>query len=307
MRFATLDVEGEPAPQGFEPGSFDLVLASNIVHATRDVRETMRRLAALLAPGGSLVLVEATEPLAWLDVTIAMMEGWQRFEDELRTDTPLIATEGWMRVLAETGFAEAVVFPAEGAAEGALGQRVFVARGSSEGTAGAEPAESREPVPVRHAPVPGAFRDRLLAALPAERPRLMLDFVISQVVVVLRLDPARPPSPTHRLMDLGFDSLMAVQLRNRIGKALGLEKALPATLLFDYPTAQAMAGRLLELLVPEQGAASRVAAAQPRERGAAGTAPRGLVDAAAIAGLSDAEIERLLVERQGDLETGGGS
>ena len=311
VRYATLDVERDAAPQGFEPGSFDLVVASNTVHATRDVRATLRRLATLLAPGGRLVLVEATEAHAWLDVTIAMMEGWERFEDDLRVDMPLLDAATWLRVLAECGFRDVAVVPGDETPQAGLGHRVFIARVPGESTASTSAAVA--PTPTEAAPKPAAaarevrppdaFRERLLAALPAERPRLLLEFVIEQVIAVLRLDPERPPSATHRLMDLGFDSLMAVQLRNRIGKALGLERPLPATLLFDYPTAQAMAGRLLEILAPQTPPASEARVA--RSPGAAAGATPVLADPAAIAQLSDSDIARLLVERMGDSDHGG--
>ena len=95
-----------------------------------------------------------------------------------------------------------------------------------------------------------SFRQRVLDTLPADRLDLMRDFVRERVVQVLRLDAAEPPDRNDRLMDLGFDSLMAVQLRNLLGKDLGIERPLRATLMFDYPTINALATHLLDQLVP---------------------------------------------------------
>ncbi len=148
-----------------------------------------------------------------------------------------------------------------------------------------EPEQASEP--TAEGPT---IREQLHAALPGERKELMLAFVLNQVGSVLKLDPADPPSPGHRLMDLGFDSLMAVQLRNRISRALELPRPLPATLLFDYPTADTMAGHLLDVVLPGE----RETRAAPQSA----TVPPTL-DAAAVAALSEADIERLVEERLG--------
>ena len=57
----------------------------------------------------------------------------------------------------------------------------------------------------------------------------------------------------QRLFDLGFDSLMAVELRNRLGAVASVR--LPATVAFTYPTPQTLADHLFSLLEPEAPAA----------------------------------------------------
>jgi hypothetical protein len=130
-----------------------------------------------------------------------------------------------------------------------------------------------------------AFRDHLLDALPADRLDLLRDFVRERVVRVLRLDSSEAPPRNARLMDLGFDSLMAVQLRNQLGMGIGAERPLPATLMFDYPTIDAIAEHLLGRIAP---AAPRAGAAS------AAAAPAPALGRDAIANMSEAQIEALL-------------
>jgi len=124
--------------------------------------------------------------------------------------------------------------------------------------------------------------------LPADRRDLLRDFVRERVIRVLKLDPAQPPAGNDRLMDLGFDSLMAVQLRNQLGAGLALDKPLPATLMFDQPTIDALAGYLLDRVAPPEASAAPQPAAKPMP------APLG---ADAVAAMSDAQIEALLLAR----------
>jgi SAM-dependent methyltransferase len=293
IEFGDFDLDRDVEPQSSFPGTWDLVIASNAVHATRDLRASLLRLRSLLAPGGVLILIESTVHLAWFDITTGLIEGWQHFSDDLRTDNPLISAPRWVQALRDADFADAGAWPLPGSAAAALGQHVIAARApGSAADRGEIPATSDTPAPDPRAAHPVAtveqstgFRSRLTDALPADRLDLLRDFVRERVVRILRLDPADPPARNARLMDLGFDSLMAVQLRNQLGTGLGLERPLPATLMFDYPTIDSLAENLLRRVMPKV-----------RDAGASAAAPIAVpaLGRDAIATMTEAEIEALL-------------
>jgi acyl carrier protein len=87
-----------------------------------------------------------------------------------------------------------------------------------------------------------SLKERLHAQAPAERARSLVEFVCGHAAQVLGLGSASALSPQRPLEELGLDSLMAIELRNRIATATGLR--LPATLLFDHPTPVALASEL---------------------------------------------------------------
>ncbi|MGW0608877.1 SDR family NAD(P)-dependent oxidoreductase, partial [Streptomyces sp. NPDC002640] len=110
--------------------------------------------------------------------------------------------------------------------------------------------------PVRRAAAGGARADRTslrerLSGLPAdERRRLLLGLVRDQVAAVLGHSSPDALDLDRSFRESGFDSLTAVELRNRVNTATGLR--LPATLVFDHPTPAALAEQLHSLLAPEE-------------------------------------------------------
>ncbi|WP_308404869.1 type I polyketide synthase [Streptomyces sp. 35G-GA-8] len=96
--------------------------------------------------------------------------------------------------------------------------------------------------------------ERLAALRENERPRLLTDLVRAEAAVVLAHSSPEAIAVEREFRQLGFDSLTAVELRNRLASATGL--TLPATLIFDYPTPARLAAYLLDELVGEDDVAA---------------------------------------------------
>ncbi|QLY29583.1 SDR family NAD(P)-dependent oxidoreductase [Nocardia huaxiensis] len=116
---------------------------------------------------------------------------------------------------------------------------------------------------VRRAADAGAEQaSKLVASLaglsPAEQEKTLLDLVRSHAAAVLGHDSADSVGADHAFKDLGFDSLGAVEFRNRLKSSTGLK--LSTTVVFDYPTPAALAGYIREEIAPADDALSRLVA-----------------------------------------------
>ncbi|SNS51617.1 type I polyketide synthase [Rhodococcoides kyotonense] len=108
---------------------------------------------------------------------------------------------------------------------------------------------ARQPTSAVHGTGPGAWAETLAERTVPEGRHLMLDVVRSAAATVLGYDAADSVDPDQAFKELGFDSLAAVALRNQLGATTGLR--LPPTLVFDHPSARAVAEFLRAELVPD--------------------------------------------------------
>lgn len=103
VEYKKLDIELSPEVQGFEPGSFDLVVVSNVLHATQNMNETLSHIHTLLKPNGLTAIVEFTNP-AMRSGMFGCLPGWWRGLEDDRDLSPLLSITGWSEALKSAGF-----------------------------------------------------------------------------------------------------------------------------------------------------------------------------------------------------------
>ncbi|WP_433713389.1 SDR family NAD(P)-dependent oxidoreductase [Nocardia sp. CA-084685] len=126
--YRVLDLEQDLLAQDIDSAAFDLVVASDVVHATADAKKTLLYLQDALAPGGVLMLLEAAPENPWLDLTFGLTEGWWSFRDQrLRPQTPLLSAHDWSELLRSLDFDDVAAF-GDPAHPGAGSQSLILAR-----------------------------------------------------------------------------------------------------------------------------------------------------------------------------------
>jgi acyl transferase domain-containing protein/NADPH:quinone reductase-like Zn-dependent oxidoreductase/SAM-dependent methyltransferase len=130
-------------------------------------------------------------------------------------------------------------------------------------------------------------REALADASSAQRSAMLIAFVGEHVAHVISAPSARSIAVDQPLNEIGLDSLMAVELRNRLARGLQLSKSLPATLVFDHPTLEALAQYLETVVVP------LVVEAPPQSAVSTDSA-------ATLDDLTEEQIEALFASRMGN-------
>ena len=256
-----VDVERPFSRQGLRAGTYDLVIAANVLHATRDIRRTLRNAKAALRKNGLLLLNEIAGKNLCVQVSLALLEGWWLYEDAtLRIPgCPGLFPDTWRRVLEAEGF-PSVFFPTE--SEHDLGLQVIVAE--SDGVTRnrqhrmtARQAPSSAILPIRAKPPNGpthrlvrgendkapphatSFNGRTDEASLQETVEKML---IGMAAAASRLSP-KDIDGTADLSALGFDSILVMQLGSAIKQSLGV--ALTLTTFSQFPTLKSLAAHLI--------------------------------------------------------------
>ncbi|KAJ0427166.1 hypothetical protein BJY00DRAFT_307147 [Aspergillus carlsbadensis] len=110
MQFAVLDIERDPLSQGqgnmFEAGSFDLVIACNVLHATSSLHTSLSNIRPLLHAQGRLFIQELSPATnaRWINYIMGVLPGWWSGENDGRYPEPYIDVDRWDGLLRQVGF-----------------------------------------------------------------------------------------------------------------------------------------------------------------------------------------------------------
>jgi len=215
MEFGLLDISRDPRGQGHAEGTFDAVLAYNVVHATRDVRQTLQHLECLLVPGGMLGLVEMVRLRRWETLSWGLAEGWWYFDDGLRTNSPLLPLSGWERVLSSLGFEGVESFPRAEQIRAQVNHGLVLARRPADTSS---PKRSPERSPMKARPWQGSHHPRPSLSTEYVAPRSELERRITPICEELL--GVTPIGIRDDFVALGGDSLIILRLLDRLQKEL---------------------------------------------------------------------------------------
>lgn len=245
---ALFDASKPLASQSVAANRYDFVIATNVLHATADIRETVRNAKALLKQHGVLLLNEMSDWSLFNHLTFGLLDGWWLYEDaELRLPgSPGLAPETWGRVLEDEGF-QGVCFPAASAR--ALGQQVIAA--ASDGRV----RQRIPPRPSATADAPGkpAVAVKPAAALPtnvsANIPRAAMSlrdkavsYLQGVVAKALRMEPSQL-DPGRPLAEYGLDSIVVVGVTSELRRVF---PGVTSTLFFEVRSIDGVADFILE-------------------------------------------------------------
>ena len=103
IEYMTLDIQKDPLEQGFE-ADYDMIVASQVLHATTRISETVQHARSLLKTGGKMVLLEITNARLGTGLVLGTFPDYWNGVADGRVDSPLLTKAMWQAILLQNGF-----------------------------------------------------------------------------------------------------------------------------------------------------------------------------------------------------------
>ncbi|MCY9109397.1 SDR family NAD(P)-dependent oxidoreductase [Bacillus atrophaeus] len=241
VEFKVLDIEKDVIEQGFTLGEYDIILATNVLHATSNLSTTLHHIKSLLKTNGWLIVNETTQVHDFATLTFGLLDGWWLYEDSQNRlpNSPLIHPSIWERLCKEIGYEQFQVLGEVG-----LGQNVMITK--SNGLIRQKINEIRmiedssQQVAVASDQVEelNLLASKLVNDKKKENDRFERALYIDQIIRASMEEKLGISASDIQLdkdfSDYGIDSISGVDLINHLNDQLGI--VMRTTVLFDYKT-----------------------------------------------------------------------
>lgn len=249
LTYHIFNVEAPIIGQGIKAGGYDIAIAANVLHATKNIHQTIRNAKATLKKNGLLLLNEISHNSIFAHLTFGLLEGWWLFEDStLRIPgSPALAPATWQTVLEQEGF-RLVFFPAQTIHD--LGQQVIGAE--SDGVIYQKEPAQPNIIPLKKKITAKAmsknfFKQKTVSTqdkgvsveLLREKSTLYIKKLVGETLKI----PAHKIDSAAPLETYGIDSILIVQLTNQLSKIL---TNINSTLFFEYQTIDALVEHFIQ-------------------------------------------------------------
>lgn len=231
LDFKALNIEKNVEEQGYRKGSFDLVIGTNVFHATQNIHTTLTNIKQLLKKGGLAIINELTGVLDVFAMMFGLLDGWWLYQDsEIRmSNSPLISCDSWKRVLQEHEFENVRVLGTSFNDDEKFNQNVIVGENNSIflETTNIEPTNQME----------GKTATISKAKVYVEEEVSVKEFVKEQVTesICEILQVQADDVDTDKVFsEYGVDSIVGLEVIEEIYKRLSVR--MTTTILFDYST-----------------------------------------------------------------------
>ncbi|KAL9089978.1 MAG: hypothetical protein Q9165_005507 [Trypethelium subeluteriae] len=104
IKYFPLDIEKDPAQQDVADGTYDVIIAGSVLHATKNLKTTMNHVRKLLKPGGKIIFLEMVYYAMRASFAYGLLPEWWRSEEQERHLAPWVTIDAWDEALRDSGF-----------------------------------------------------------------------------------------------------------------------------------------------------------------------------------------------------------
>ncbi|WDZ63579.1 SDR family NAD(P)-dependent oxidoreductase [Paenibacillus polymyxa] len=225
LTYQIFNVEESAKGQDIDTGGYDIAIATNVLHATRNIRQTLRNVKAALRENGLILINEISGNSLLNHLSFGFLEGWWLYNDpELRIPgSPGLYPESWRKVLEMEGF-RSVFFPAQEAHD--IGQQIIVAESDGMIRNKQEPEHEKSQMKQCDEGIRSGIN---VTSEMAEE--YVQELIVGKLVEALNVDFTM--IDIHEsFADYGLDSILGVNFVQAVNQGLGIH--LQTTDIFDY-------------------------------------------------------------------------